>query len=491
MATCEQYLRLVINFATIAAISRLLTPTEVGVSVIGTGIMTILLGVREFATSEFLIQRKEIGPYDVRASFTLLFLLTTAMMVAVFTAAPWAGSFYGEEMLAAFLKVSAVAGLIEAISLPIRGLLRRDMEFGTLALINVASAAMTALASIALAFAGFSYMSVAWGVFAAAITTTVLSIWFRPDWSMFRPHFGAWGRVLAFGGYNGASYVINRIYVAFPQLVLGHVLPPSAVGLYNRACVVSDIPDKIVLTSVFSVAFPAFAAEARRNGNLKHAYLRSLSLITVFYWPALVLLIILAYPVVTILLGQQWFSVIPPLQLLAVSALAWFPVVLTSPVLLAVGANRDRVMADLIGRSVAAPILCLSAFFGIMAMAASKLITIPFQTYVSFQYTRRHIPFAWRELGAALWKSAVITAGSAIGPLGVALLSPSGFDLSFAATALAVLLAVIGWLLGALATRHAVLTELLTALAAAMKTRFVHDLASRAPFIERGAGEAR
>ena len=252
-------------------------------------------------------------------------------------------------------------------------------------------------------------MSVAWGVFAAAITTTVLSIWFRPDWSMFRPHFGAWGRVLAFGGYNGASYVINRIYVAFPQLVLGHVLPPSAVGLYNRACVVSDIPDKIVLTSVFSVAFPAFAAEARRNGNLKHAYLRSLSLITVFYWPALVLLIILAYPVVTILLGQQWFSVIPPLQLLAVSALAWFPVVLTSPVLLAVGANKDRVMADLIGRSVAAPILCLSAFFGIMAMAASKLITIPFQTYVSFQYTRRHIPFAWRELGAALWKSAVIT----------------------------------------------------------------------------------
>ena len=145
MATCEQYLRLVINFATIAAISRLLTPTEVGVSVIGTGIMTILLGVREFATSEFLIQRKEIGPYDVRASFTLLFLLTTAMMVAVFAAAPWAGSFYGEEnarrVPPGFRRRRSDRGDIAAD--PRAPETRYGIRHPS-ALINVASAAMTA-----------------------------------------------------------------------------------------------------------------------------------------------------------------------------------------------------------------------------------------------------------------------------------------------------------------------------------------------------------
>ena len=53
MATGEQYLRLAINFASIAAVSRLLTPTEIGVSVICTGIVLIALGLRESRPQTF------------------------------------------------------------------------------------------------------------------------------------------------------------------------------------------------------------------------------------------------------------------------------------------------------------------------------------------------------------------------------------------------------------------------------------------------------
>jgi lipopolysaccharide exporter len=145
---------------------------------------------------------------------------------------------------------------------------------------------------------------------------------------------------------------------------------------------------------------------------------------------------------------------------MAVGGLAWFPVVLTSPILLAVGANRDRVLADLLGRSVSAVVLCSSAAFGIMAMAASKLVTLPFQMMVAFCFVRRHIRFRWSELRLALWRSVVVTAGSAVGPLGVVALSGSGFDLSLPAAALAALLAVTGWLATLVAVQHPVLVEL-------------------------------
>ena len=120
--------------------------------------------------------------------------------------------------------------------------------------------------------------------------STALALYFRPDLSILRPAVKSWANVLNFGGYNGVSFVINRIYESLPSLVLGYLLPHAAVGLYNRASVVSDIPDKVVLTSVFSVAFPALAAEVREGRSLKEPYLRSLGLITVFYWPAQVLL---------------------------------------------------------------------------------------------------------------------------------------------------------------------------------------------------------
>jgi O-antigen/teichoic acid export membrane protein len=460
MAAGEQYVRLAINFASIAMVSRLLTPSEVGVAVIGTGITAIALGLREFATSDFLIQRREVDREDVRTAFTLAFLLTALITAAMFALAPRFAAWYGEEQLARFMRIAAVAGLVEAVALPIRGLLRRDMEFGTLALVNTASAATTAGATILLALAGYSYMSVAWAMLAAACTTTLLSFCFRPDLSILRPAFKSWSSVLRFGGYNGASFVINRTYEALPQLVLGQLLPPSAVGFYNRAQMVSDIPDKIVLASVFSIAFPALAAEIRNGRDLKQPYLLALSYITAFYWPALVLLAILAYPVVALLLGPQWRAATPLLQAMAVGGLAWFPVVLTSPILLAVGANRDRVLADLLGRSVSAVVLCSSAAFGIMAMAASKLVTLPFQMMVAFCFVRRHIRFRWSELRLALWRSVVVTAGSAVGPLGVVALSGSGFDLSLPAAALAALLAVIGWLATLVAVQHPVLVEL-------------------------------
>jgi O-antigen/teichoic acid export membrane protein len=473
MATGEQYFRLAINFGSIAIISRLLTPTEIGLSVIGMGIMAIALGLCEFAASDFLIQREKVSREDIRTSFTVLFLLTALIAAAIFVLAPWFGAFYGEEKLAGFLRVAALAAVVEALAKPITGLLRRDMAFGTLALINTTSATVTAVATIALALAGFSYMSIAWATVAASATTAAMSFYCRPDLSNYRPALSSWRSVVAFGGYNGASHVISQSYETLPQLVLGGLLPAAAVGLYNRALMVSQIPQRVFLSSVFSVAFPALAAEIREGRSLSAPYLRALGYITVLYWPALTLLAVLAYPAVAVLLGPQWQSVVPLLQILAIAYLPWFPVILTAPVLLAVGANRDRVLVHLVARPVSAVVLCSAAYFGVMAMAASQLVIVPFLMLVAFYFVRRHVPFRWSELFAAIWKSAIVTGSTVAGPIGVVALSDSGFDLPFTATAAAVLLAIMGWLAGIVVMRHPVQLEARRAIDALLETPLV------------------
>ena len=101
----------------------------------------------------------------------------------------------------------------------------------------------------------------------------------------------------------------------------------------------------------------------------------------------------------SLLLGQQWLDVIPLLQIIVLAYLAWFPDPLTTPVLLAVGANRDRAMVLFIGRSLSLVALCFAASLGIMAMAASQPVFIPYMMAVALHYVRRHIAFKWRELG--------------------------------------------------------------------------------------------
>jgi len=66
LATVERYFGLAVQFARIATVSRLLTPEGIGVSAIGMGITGIAFSLRDFARTDYLIQRKEVTREDVR-----------------------------------------------------------------------------------------------------------------------------------------------------------------------------------------------------------------------------------------------------------------------------------------------------------------------------------------------------------------------------------------------------------------------------------------
>jgi O-antigen/teichoic acid export membrane protein len=472
MASGEQYVRLFISFALVASISRVLTPSEVGVSVIGTSIIMLAIGLREFASAEYLIQRRTVDRDDIRSVFTALSTVGVIVTCGIIVLAPLFGHIYDEPRLALYLRVCAIAAFMEVVAAPTIALLRREMSFGRLAVVNVASAMVNAVAAVGFALSDLSYMSIAWAAIAGSGTMLFLCLCMRPDFTVFVPKFRSWSGVLNFGAYAGLTFMVNKAYETLPQLVLGQVLNSSAVGIYNRSSLVSGVPDRLVLTGVAQVAFPAFAAQVREAGDVKKAYLSALGFITAFYWPGQILLALLAYPVVMLLLGNQWGSAVPLVRIMAIASFAWFPVVLTTPVLLSLGENRDRLKAELVGRPIAAVILCLAAYHGVLAMALIQFITLPFQMLVALLFVRRHIRFSWAALGAALYKSAIVTVCAATGPVAVIALNDFSLELSFGAAVSAGLLAVPCWLGGVFVARHPVRYELEGLLEAAAASSF-------------------
>lgn len=456
----ERYIGMLVGFASVAAVSRLLTPTEIGTAAIGTALIAISISLKEFAASGFLIQGKEATAVDVRTAFTVQFGLTLLIAGALLLLAPYFAAFYREPRLAAFVEVVAIALLIDTFAAPITSLLRRELAFGILATINIASLSVSAVVTIGLAAAGFSFMSLAWAWPAATLTTVVLSLSYRPHIWMYRPTLASWRRAVAFGRYNGAMTVLNRLYEGLPQMVLGRILPLEAVGLYNRAMVVSNIPDKFLLAGVFNVAFPALAVEVRAGRSLEQPLLKAYCYITVFYWPALILLGLLAYPLVRLALGDQWSAAVPLVQIIALASLSWFPGVLNQPVLLALGAMRDAFLANLVALPISAVVLSAASSFGVEAMAASQLFTTPFQVLVALAFIRRHVPFGWLEMAAALRSSALVTLCSVVPVVAVIALAGFELDLSIGLAAVAGGLGACGWMIGIRLTRHPVGLEI-------------------------------
>jgi lipopolysaccharide exporter len=459
MSSIEQYLAIIINFLMIAVLARLLTPTEIGVAVIGLGISATVFSLREFTTADFLIQRHSIAEEDVRSAFTVMMVASFLLVVGLLLMAGPLSRFYGEPGLETFLQVKLIAFLLEGMALPSIALLRRDMAFGVLARTMTAASVLSAVTTIVLAWMGHSYMSYAWGMLAGALTTLVLVQFSnRPILNHVRPSFAALRDILYFGCYRGATMVLDRAYEAFPQLLLGRIMPLSAVAFYNRANAICGIPDRILLSAVFAVSFPALSAQVRQGRDVKAAYLLSLSYISVVYWPAVILVACTADAVVHIILGSAWTEVVPLVRILSLAAVFWFPVVLTNPLLLAMGKNREAFIAGLVARSFSAVILCSASFYGLIAIAASQFLVLPFQMTVALIYAKKHIAFTWRELLDAIRPSAVVTLCSVAGPVAIVLYH-SRLDLTLLEFAGAVILAALGWVAGLLLTRHAFLDE--------------------------------
>ena len=109
LSTGERYFALASNFIVTAIVSRLLTPSEIGVSVIGMAIVGLAMAGREFASPNFLIQRRDLDREHVRQAFTVMLVLVSAIAAALALLAPLAAAAYDDPRLIPYLRVISAA----------------------------------------------------------------------------------------------------------------------------------------------------------------------------------------------------------------------------------------------------------------------------------------------------------------------------------------------------------------------------------------------
>jgi O-antigen/teichoic acid export membrane protein len=461
LMTVQRYYTMVLNFFTLAVVSRLLRPEEVGVALTGSLIALMALSLRDFASNNFLVQKPDLTQEDRRAAFSVLALITLITVATLALAAPWIAQAYGEPILVPYLRLVCVCAGVELMVLPVLGLLQREMAFGRVAVVTTIQVTSGAIITLACAAAGFSSMSFAWAWFASSVSAAVASLYLWKDRSIFRPIAKGWRAVLTFGGYYGVNQMLARVYETVPSLILGRAISMGAVGYYNRALQVCQLPDKVFLSGAMAVAVPAFSARARENSSLREPYLRGISYITALHWPALTCTAILAHPIVDVLLGSQWQETAPIIQIMAIAYLSAFAFLMSYSVLVALGAMRDLFLRALVLWPVSATIVSVGAWFSLTAMALCMLIALPFQAYVTITAVRKHIELSWADIFLALKKSFIVTLFSAAGPIAVVASGGFDMDLSVLSGVIAGLLAAPGWVMGLWLMKHPLWEELM------------------------------
>jgi len=460
IAFAQKYALTALHLVTTVVLARLLAPSEIGVFAVGNAVVSMTEVFRDFGVGTYLIQSRQVTLERIRTAFTVTLLLSLLVSGALVLLADMITTFYREAGVRDVLYVAAANFLIVPFAATVMSLLRRDMAFGAIARINLVSTVSYGVAVIALAALGFGYMSLAWAMISSSLLGAAAAVLHRPDLRIFRPSLGDWRQVMSFGSLSSATAILNGLYANLPQLILGRILDFAAVGLYSRALMLSQLFDRLVLDAVNPVVLPAFAKTVRSGEMLKTPYLRAVEYMTALQWPFLLCLALLANPAVELLLGGQWHAVVPLVRIIALASLCLFPAFLTYPLLVAAGRVRDTLTMSLITVPASLALLFAASLFGLEAVAASMFLAAPLQVYVALVFIRRQVPFTWRELAAALRKSAVVALGAAAVPGAYVALAGWRFDLSVAEGVIAGTGAVLGWLVALVITKHPVMTEL-------------------------------
>lgn len=459
LASVDSYFTVVLNFVTLMVTARLLTPAEFGVAVIGMSVLGLAETLQDFGGTNYIVQVKDLTPERVQAVFTITFLLTVPFSLFLFLMAGSIAEFYDTPRLKDFLHITSVCFLLGPFVGPAYAVMRRNFEFGKLAVLNGASVIVNTALTIILALLGFSYMSFAWASLAAGIVYLAACWWWGPQSRIYRFTLTEWREISAYGIYDSLKKLLQYASDAVPLLAFGKTLGADGVGLYQRAFSISRVPEKTMLAGLGPVLLPALSRHAREGRDMKAGFLSSIEHVTAFFWPALLGIIILAKPIVEILLGHQWGEAVPLVQIIAAAFLLQLPSSIVNSVQIAAGAIRDTFILALVTIPAAVALQIFASTYGLEMAAASLLLTSPLCCIASIVMVRWRVPFTWSELWTPLWRSAIVALFSAIGPVAVAILSGGTHEVTIAGGVIGFVTSPIGWLLGLRVVGHPILHE--------------------------------
>jgi O-antigen/teichoic acid export membrane protein len=457
----ERYGSLLLFIFSTAVLSRLLTPVEFGTYAVASAVVTVIsASFQEFGGANYLMQKKTLSEENIRAAFTITFGISLLLGVAFFSCSDAFAWFFRQEGLRAAIAVSALSFVATPFSVVISALFRRDMEFGKLAICSLVANVVSIAVAIVLAVLHYSFMAPIWGAVAGNIVLAFLLIRLCKNRRIFRFSLSEYPDVLRFGLYSGGVSIINVFYNLAPQIFLGRVLDFAAVGLYSNAVGIARVFDRLVGQVLSPVILPAIVAQNKTGGDLKRIYLDAMGLLSAVHWPFLAFLAIMAQPIVSLWLGATWLEVVPLARMMCIGYLALFVACLTYPVLVAIGSVRDALIASAISLPPSLLLIFVTSFMGVHAVAASAMLTCPFQAAVAIYFIGRHLDISLLDVFRSTFKSGIIALVSSGASAVCAAMVEYGFMRPVWGLALAFISASICWLLTVVVTEHPLLPRL-------------------------------
>jgi PST family polysaccharide transporter len=287
-------------------LARLLTPQDYGLIAMVIAVTGFILMFKDMGLSMATVQKDEINHGQISTLFWINVLLSFGVMLVTAALAPVITWFYGEPRLTWITLALAGAFIFGGLTVQHQALLRRQMRFGSLALIQIVSLSVSILVAIISAWCGAGYWALVLMYLAEAIAGAI-GVWVACRWRPGLPvHRAGVRSMLAFGGYLTGFNFMNYFARNADNILIGKFWGSGPLGLYSKAYSLLMLPITQITSPITAVAVPTLSCLQNDPERYRRYYYRAVNMIAFMSMPLTAMLAVLSEEIVRIVLGNQW-----------------------------------------------------------------------------------------------------------------------------------------------------------------------------------------
>jgi len=309
----------VIQLITLAILARLLVPDDFGLLGMATIVSGFILTFNQLGLSQAIIQRKELLPSHLSASFWGSLIIGSILSLIIFLLAPAISLLFNDMRVESVLRVLSIGLILGILPMTHIALMQRKLRFKEVGIVLVASVFMSSLTSIIMAFRGFGVWSLVVGQLIIGPVSFVLVHFYEP-WRVDKVfNFGAFKDLIAYGGHISAGNVINYTTTNLDNLMIGRYLGAQILGIYSIAYKLVQTPLQLISRIVAQALLPVFAGIQDDDEQLVQGYLRATHYVILIMFPLMFGCAILAPEIIYVFFGEKWLEAVPLVQILSIA----------------------------------------------------------------------------------------------------------------------------------------------------------------------------
>lgn len=379
--------------------ARLLAPEQFGALAIMLVFVNIGNVVVQSGLNTALVQAKDVQDRDYSTVFWMCSSVSAVIYLAIFLAAPLIAAFYALPYLVWPLRGIGLIVVINAYNSIQVAKVTRDLQFRKIFIATISSVVLSAFCGIAAAVSGLGLWALVIQQLMYQLTNCIV-LAFEVDW---KPCFcfdaSRAKEFFEFGWRLLASGLLATVYQSLGNLVIGKQFSSVQLGLVSQGEKYPQAVGSMLDGAIQPVMLSAVAHVQDDLSAVKRLVRRALKTSTYLIFPAMTLFAVVAPNLVPELLGEQWRSSVPFLQIYCF-VYALLPIHTTNlQALNGMGRSDLFLKLEIIKKSYGLATLLICAFVlkDVKLLVLSYMLTGLISTFVNASPNKKVIGYSYGE----------------------------------------------------------------------------------------------